>query len=225
MDIIGDLEGGGDSERLLEAFGYGANIPSSAKRRLQHSLSLARKGIELEHRCNELKTSLFKERDERKAIQEELEGALASLSLSKYPTSALIKLVGRRDAEIRKLKSEINLTRESEEKLKKIVIEMEKYKTDIEETVKELAAATSNVQCINEVSQSPPPPPQVKRKVTFKSPPSIASAASSKSLPSSARSSNSQPISSVLSNIAHGLRLKKPLTLSKVPIPKDLIEN
>ena len=41
------VENDGDAEKVLFSYGYGASLPTSAKRRLQHSVHLAKRVIQL----------------------------------------------------------------------------------------------------------------------------------------------------------------------------------
>ena len=54
------------------SYGYGASLPTSAKRRLQHSVHLAKRVIQLEQANASLRLELDRERTKKTDIQQEV---------------------------------------------------------------------------------------------------------------------------------------------------------
>lgn len=169
--------------------------------------------MELERLSTELKEDLFKERDTKNHLQSELTIAKSSLLFLDYPTSELLELLRKREAEIlkhvqeiRDLKSQVNSLKISEGKLKVEVAAMHQYKVSIEETLEEIRRASKNQI---EVRENKPPPIDEKRRVTFKT-----QSRESESDPKYTRRNHR-------SRSVDGLSVNyKPLTLTK--IKKDL---
>ena len=61
-----------DAERVLVAFGYGANLPTTSKRRLQQSVQLARRVLHLERICSSQKKQLEEEDGRAKQLSSEV---------------------------------------------------------------------------------------------------------------------------------------------------------
>ena len=66
------VEEDSDAERVLVAFGYGANLPTTSKRRLQQSVQLARRVLQLERVCSSLRRQLEGEEGKVKQLSNEV---------------------------------------------------------------------------------------------------------------------------------------------------------
>lgn len=66
------VENDTDAERMLFSYGYGASLPTSAKRRLQHSVHLAKRVIQLEQANTSLRVELERERKNKIDTQQEV---------------------------------------------------------------------------------------------------------------------------------------------------------
>jgi progesterone-induced-blocking factor 1 len=66
------VENDGDADRILFSYGYGASLPTAAKRRLQHSVHLAKRVIQLEQANTSLRAELDRERKKKGDIQQEV---------------------------------------------------------------------------------------------------------------------------------------------------------
>ena len=66
------VEQDSDAERVLVAFGYGANLPTTSKRRLQQSVQLARRVLQLERVCSSLRRQLEGEEGKVKQLSSEV---------------------------------------------------------------------------------------------------------------------------------------------------------
>ncbi len=66
------VENDNDADKILFSYGYGASLPTSAKRRLQHSVHLAKRVIQLEQANTSLRLELDRERKNKIDIQREV---------------------------------------------------------------------------------------------------------------------------------------------------------
>ncbi len=66
------VENDGDADKILFSYGYGASLPTSAKRRLQHSVHLAKRVIQLEQANTSLRLELDRERKKKTDIHHEV---------------------------------------------------------------------------------------------------------------------------------------------------------
>ncbi|KAK3708618.1 hypothetical protein QZH41_009379, partial [Actinostola sp. cb2023] len=70
-----EIENERDAEKLLCSYGYGANVPSTAKRRMQQSVHLARRVLQLERANTSLRNELERETGRRDQLDEEVNKA------------------------------------------------------------------------------------------------------------------------------------------------------
>ncbi|KAK7166160.1 hypothetical protein R3I93_006055 [Phoxinus phoxinus] len=108
-----EIENEDEAERVLFSYGYGANIPTTAKRRLKQSVHLARRVLQLEKQNTLLRRDLERHTAHSGQISEELEAANQLLQQAQQPHSYLIETVRQRDTQIHTLKD--RLTRLEEE--------------------------------------------------------------------------------------------------------------
>eukprot|EP00057_Strongylocentrotus_purpuratus_P033656 XP_792266.3 PREDICTED: progesterone-induced-blocking factor 1 isoform X1 [Strongylocentrotus purpuratus] len=113
-----EYDQGDEAEKVLFSYGYGANVPSTAKRRLQHSVHLARRVLSIERMNTSLKRDL--ERGETKIHQlgEELSNATSLLNQAQQPYNYLIDSIKSKDQQINKHKDHINTASEDIRRLK-----------------------------------------------------------------------------------------------------------
>uniref|UniRef100_A0AAY4EZ10 Progesterone-induced-blocking factor 1 n=1 Tax=Denticeps clupeoides TaxID=299321 RepID=A0AAY4EZ10_9TELE len=93
-----------EAERVLFSYGYGVNVPTTAKRRLKQSVHLARRILLLEKQNTQLRRDLEKQNAQAGHISEELETANQLLQQAQQPYSYLIETVKQRDTQILALK-------------------------------------------------------------------------------------------------------------------------
>uniref|UniRef100_A0A6I8PZB3 Progesterone immunomodulatory binding factor 1 n=1 Tax=Xenopus tropicalis TaxID=8364 RepID=A0A6I8PZB3_XENTR len=128
-----EMQDEAESERVLFSYGYGANVPTTAKRRLRQSVHLARRLLQTE-RQNSL---LIKEVEQQKANAAqtllELERANSLLSQVQQPYQYLIESVRQRDTQIDSLKDQIS-------KLEQDVSNLNKEKTSVLRVKNQMAA-------------------------------------------------------------------------------------
>uniref|UniRef100_A0A7N8YBY5 Progesterone immunomodulatory binding factor 1 n=1 Tax=Mastacembelus armatus TaxID=205130 RepID=A0A7N8YBY5_9TELE len=104
-----EIENEEEAERVLFSYGYGANVPTTAKRRLKQSVHLARRVLQLERQNTALRRELETHQSQTVQISEKLSTANQLLQQTQQPYSYLIETVRQRDAQISTLKERINL--------------------------------------------------------------------------------------------------------------------
>ncbi|XP_068424244.1 progesterone-induced-blocking factor 1 [Clinocottus analis] len=99
-----EIENEEEAERVLFSYGYGANVPTTAKRRLKQSVHLARRVLQLERLNTSLTRELERHKSQTGQISEELLAANQLLQQTQQPYSYLIETVRQRDTQIIALK-------------------------------------------------------------------------------------------------------------------------
>ena len=107
-----------EAERVLFSYGYGANVPTTAKRRLKQSVHLARRVLQLEKQNTHLRKDLEKQNTQTGKVSKELEAANQLIQQAQQPYSYLIETVKQRDSQIQKLKERITSLEEEVSVLK-----------------------------------------------------------------------------------------------------------
>ncbi|XP_033743341.1 progesterone-induced-blocking factor 1-like [Pecten maximus] len=108
-----------EAEKVLFSYGYGANMPSTAKRRLQQSVHLARRVLQLEKINTNLKKDVDREKSKIKQLAEELKSSNSLLDQAQQPYNYLIESIRQRDASLQKQKEYINSLEHDKEALEK----------------------------------------------------------------------------------------------------------
>ncbi|XP_064413791.1 progesterone-induced-blocking factor 1 [Latimeria chalumnae] len=103
-----EMENEDEAEQVLFSYGYGANVPTTAKRRLKQSVHLARRLLQLEKQNSLLRKDLERQKAHTEQISQELERASSLLSQAQQPYSYLIETVSQRDSQIQALKERIS---------------------------------------------------------------------------------------------------------------------
>ncbi|CAC5423073.1 PIBF1 [Mytilus coruscus] len=93
-----------EAEKVLFSYGYGANIPSTSKRRLQQSVHLARRVLQLEKINSNQKKEIDVEKLKLKQLAEELKNSNSILDQAQQPYNYLIESIRQRDNQIMKQK-------------------------------------------------------------------------------------------------------------------------
>lgn len=96
-----------EAEKVLFSYGYGANMPSTAKRRLQQSVHLARRVLQLEKINTSMKKDVERERSKIRQLAEELKNSNSLLDQAQQPYNYLIESIRQRDANLQKQKEYI----------------------------------------------------------------------------------------------------------------------
>ncbi|KAI5089898.1 progesterone-induced-blocking factor 1 isoform X1, partial [Silurus meridionalis] len=114
-----EMENEDEAERVLFSYGYGANMPTTAKRRLKQSVHLARRVLQLEKQNTQLRRDLERSSAHTGQLCEELQAANQLLQQAPQPQSYLIETVRQRDAQIQSLKDRLSQLEEEVSALKK----------------------------------------------------------------------------------------------------------
>ncbi|XP_027738766.1 progesterone-induced-blocking factor 1 isoform X2 [Empidonax traillii] len=128
-----EMEDEVEAERVLFSYGYGANVPTTAKRRLKQSVHLARRLLQLEKQNSLLVKDLEHQKEQVTQISQELERANSLLNQAQQPYKYLIETVQQRD-------SQINLQKEHITQLEKDVSLLNKEKTALLRVKNQMAA-------------------------------------------------------------------------------------
>ncbi|GAA6069689.1 progesterone-induced-blocking factor 1 isoform X2, partial [Tachysurus ichikawai] len=108
-----------EAERVLFSYGYGANVPTTAKRRLKQSVHLARRVLQLEKQNTLLRRDVEKSTTHTGQISQELQAANQLLQQAQQPYSYLIETVRQRDTQIQSLNQRLSQLEEEVSALKK----------------------------------------------------------------------------------------------------------
>uniref|UniRef100_A0A8C3SA40 Progesterone immunomodulatory binding factor 1 n=1 Tax=Chelydra serpentina TaxID=8475 RepID=A0A8C3SA40_CHESE len=128
-----EMENEDEAERILFSYGYGANVPTTAKRRLKQSVHLARRLLQLEKQNSLLVKDLEHQKEQVTQISQELQRANSLLSQVQQPYKYLIESVQQRD-------SQIHLQKERIAQLEKDVSLLNKEKTALLRVKNQMAA-------------------------------------------------------------------------------------
>ncbi|XP_053563903.1 progesterone-induced-blocking factor 1 [Bombina bombina] len=101
-----EMENEIEAERVLFSYGYGANVPTTAKRRLKQSVHLARRLLQLERQNTSLMNDLEHQKSNSTKISLELEKANSLLNQVQQPYQYLIESIRQRDSQIDSLKDQ-----------------------------------------------------------------------------------------------------------------------
>ncbi|XP_053827122.1 progesterone-induced-blocking factor 1 isoform X2 [Vidua macroura] len=128
-----EMEDEVEAERVLFSYGYGANIPTTAKRRLKQSVHLARRLLQLEKQNSLLVKDLEHQKEQVTQISQELDRANSLLNQAQQPYKYLIETVQQRD-------SQISLQKEHITQLEKDFSLLNKEKTALLRVKNQMAA-------------------------------------------------------------------------------------
>ncbi|NXJ16357.1 PIBF1 factor, partial [Odontophorus gujanensis] len=128
-----EMENEVEAERVLFSYGYGANVPTTAKRRLKQSVHLARRLLQLEKQNSLLVKDLEHQKEQVTQISQELDRANSLLRQVQQPYKYLIETVQQRD-------SQISLQKEHITELEKDVSLLNKEKTALLRVKNQMAA-------------------------------------------------------------------------------------
>ncbi|NXH11586.1 PIBF1 factor, partial [Bucco capensis] len=128
-----EMEDEVEAERVLFSYGYGANVPTTAKRRLKQSVHLARRLLQLEKQNSLLVKDLEHQKEQVTQISQELDRANSLLSQVQQPYKYLIETVQQRD-------SQISLQKECITQLEKDISLLNKEKTALLRVKNQMAA-------------------------------------------------------------------------------------
>ncbi|EDL00463.1 DNA segment, Chr 14, ERATO Doi 581, expressed [Mus musculus] len=127
-----EIENEDEAERILYSYGYGANVPTTAKRRLKQSVHLARRVLQLEKQNSLILKDLDHQKNQVRQLSQELDRANSLLNQTQQPYRYLIESVRQRDAKIDSLMK-------STAQLEKDVSNLNKEKSALLQTKNQMA--------------------------------------------------------------------------------------
>ncbi|CAD5116145.1 DgyrCDS5068 [Dimorphilus gyrociliatus] len=119
MQAAESSESDRNGEDILLSYGYGANLPSMSKRRLQHSVQLARRVLQLEKECTLLKKQKEIEAEKKEKTFEQLRQANEVIDNSHQPYHYLVEALKHRDGIINDQKKCLESFEDDLQKVKK----------------------------------------------------------------------------------------------------------
>nr|XP_060625396.1 progesterone-induced-blocking factor 1 isoform X1 [Anolis sagrei ordinatus]XP_060625397.1 progesterone-induced-blocking factor 1 isoform X1 [Anolis sagrei ordinatus] len=128
-----EIENEDEAERVLFSYGYGANVPTTAKRRLKQSCHLARRLLQLEKQNTLLVKDLEHHKEQVTQISQERDNVNSLLNQVQQPYRYLIDSVQQRDSQILSQKERIA-------QLEKDVTVLSKEKTSLLHVKNQMAA-------------------------------------------------------------------------------------
>lgn len=127
-----EIENEDEAERILFSYGYGANVPTTAKRRLKQSVHLARRVLQLEKQNSLVLRDLEHQKNQVTQLSQELDRANSLLNQTQQPYRYLIESVRQRDSKIVSLKECIT-------QLEKDVSNLNKEKSALQQMKNQMA--------------------------------------------------------------------------------------
>ncbi|KAM5277940.1 progesterone-induced-blocking factor 1 isoform 5-T8 [Hipposideros larvatus] len=127
-----EIENEDEAERVLFSYGYGANVPTTAKRRLKQSVHLARRVLQLEKQNSLVLKDLEHQKEQVTQLSQELDRANSLLNQTQQPYRYLIESVRQKDSTIDSLKECIT-------QLEKDVSNLNKEKSALRQTKNQMA--------------------------------------------------------------------------------------
>lgn len=127
-----EIENEDEAERILFSYGYGANVPTTAKRRLKQSVHLARRVLQLEKQNSLVLRDLEHQKNQVTQLSQELDRANSLLNQTQQPYRYLIESVRQRDSKIDSLKECIT-------QLEKDVSNLNKEKSALQQMKNQMA--------------------------------------------------------------------------------------
>ncbi|XP_035982421.1 progesterone-induced-blocking factor 1 [Fundulus heteroclitus] len=126
-----EIENEEEAERVLFSYGYGANVPTTAKRRLKQSVHLARRVLQLERQNTSLRRELDRQQSQTGQLSQELSAANQLLQQTQQPYGLLIETVRERDAQLGALKGHVSSLEEEVSSLRKERNALQQVKNDM----------------------------------------------------------------------------------------------
>ncbi|XP_066286354.1 progesterone-induced-blocking factor 1-like [Branchiostoma lanceolatum] len=149
-----EVENEDEAERVLFSYGYGANVPSTAKRRLKQSVHLARRVLQLERQNTSLRKDLDRQKTESQHVTEELSAANRVLDQSQQPYSYLIESLRLRDSQINAQKNHINQLQEDISRFEMERADLMKTKNQMTSDLERLLNQREEMAVMKQVVQS-----------------------------------------------------------------------
>uniref|UniRef100_A0A3B3DBV3 Progesterone immunomodulatory binding factor 1 n=1 Tax=Oryzias melastigma TaxID=30732 RepID=A0A3B3DBV3_ORYME len=146
-----EIENDEEAERVLFSYGYGANVPTTAKRRLKQSVHLARRVLQLERQNTSLRRELERLQTEIQQTSEELSAANQLLQQAQQPHSYLINTVRQKDGQISALKERISSLEEEVSSLRKERNALQQVRNDMAADLERLLSHREELAMMKQV--------------------------------------------------------------------------
>ncbi|GFS03999.1 progesterone-induced-blocking factor 1 [Elysia marginata] len=114
-----EVENEDDAEKVLFSYGYGANVASTTKRRMQQSVHLARRVLQLEKANTSLRKDIAEYKNKCNSLVKEVENTNSLLDQSQQPYSYLIQSIKTRDGQIQQQGATIQVLEEDLRRVEK----------------------------------------------------------------------------------------------------------
>ena len=139
-----------DPNNVLVSYGYGSNVPSTAKRRLKHGILLARRLLSSQKDVHGLNRKLEAAALKETQLSEELDQANAMLDTTSQPYHYMVEGMRSRDGLVKDLHAELDSMKATIDHLQKEKQEFLKVKNAMSADLEHLL---SNRQELDEVRQ------------------------------------------------------------------------
>lgn len=163
-----EVENEEDAEKVLFSYGYGANVASTTKRRMQQSVHLARRVLQLEKTNTSLRKDLAEHKNKINSLVKEVENTNSLLDQSQQPYSYLIQSIKTRDGQIQQQGATIQVLEEDLRRVEKEKDEMAKTQNqmslDLERLLNQKEEMAVMKQVVLSLSERKLDPSRVKTK-------------------------------------------------------------
>ncbi|KAH9519887.1 Progesterone-induced-blocking factor 1 [Bulinus truncatus] len=112
-----EVEDEKDAEKVLFSYGYGANVASTTKRRMQQSVHLARRVLQVEKTNTGLRKEVDDYKNQINSLVKQVETTNSLLDQTQQPYSYLIQSVKSREDQINQLKATLQVMEKDYSKL------------------------------------------------------------------------------------------------------------
>ncbi|XP_017288075.1 progesterone-induced-blocking factor 1 isoform X2 [Kryptolebias marmoratus] len=146
-----EIEDEEEAERVLFSYGYGANVPTTAKRRLKQSVHLARRVLQLERQNTALRRELEGHKSQAGQMSQELSTANQLLQQTQQPHSYLIETVKDRDTQISRLKERVSSLEDDVSSLRKERNALQQVKNDMAADLERLLSNREELAMMKQV--------------------------------------------------------------------------
>lgn len=145
------IEDEDEAERVLFSYGYGANVPTTAKRRLKQSVQLARRLLQLERQNTSLRRELDTHKQQSGQISQELLAANRLLDQTQQPHSYLVEAVRQRDAQIGAMKQRVASLEDDVSSLRKERVALQQVKNNMAADLERLLGHQEELAAMKQV--------------------------------------------------------------------------
>eukprot|EP00042_Codosiga_hollandica_P029392 m.162494 g.162494 ORF g.162494 m.162494 type:complete len:720 (+) comp53062_c0_seq19:54-2213(+) len=162
-DVIMQAAQSNDDDEILLRYGYGANGPSTSKRRLKQSVALARKLLQAQREILELTQKLEQERASSRELGVRLQKSSELMQSTTQPYSYLMEIIKQRDGVIEGLRLQMDALHRSLKDANAEIAELLRIRNIMSADLEHLLGQHSDIENIRSLLHSgpsrPEPPP------------------------------------------------------------------